>query len=82
MNWVPPRRLPSPRLETIEFQVIGERRDDPGHLLLMCRDGHWYDYDLASGEIVTIEPTDSWAVDVIDNAAVVARATSIARIAS
>ena len=56
------------QLEASEFQVIGELRGDPGHLLLMCGDGHWYDYDLAHGEIARIAPSDSWAVDVIDNA--------------
>ena len=55
-------------LEASDFQVIGELRGDPGHLLLMCGDGHWYDYDLTSGEIARIAPSDSWAVDVIDNA--------------
>ena len=58
--------------EASEFQVIGELRGDPGHLLLMCGDGHWYDYDLARGEIARIAPSDSWAVDVIDNTATVA----------
>ena len=58
-------------LQATEFQVIGELRGDPGHLLLMCGDGHWYDYDLAHGEIARIAPSDSWAVDVLDNTATV-----------
>lgn len=65
------RRRGSPRSEpeqdAIEFQVIGELKGDPGHLLLMCRDGHWYDYDMVHGMIAPIAPDDSWAVDVIDN---------------
>ncbi len=49
-----------------EFQVVGELKDDPGHLLLMCASGRWYSYDIAGDEIEPVEPTDSWAVDVID----------------
>lgn len=51
-----------------EFQVIGELKDDPGHLLLMCGSGRWYAYDIAGNDIVPVEPTDSWAVDVRDTA--------------
>ena len=66
------RRRGNPRhdaqLDAIEFQVIGERKGDPGHLLLMCRDGQWYDYDLVHEVIAPIAPDDSWAVDVLDHA--------------
>ena len=32
----------------IEFRVIGELRQDPGHLLLLDADGQCYDYDVAA----------------------------------
>ena len=49
--------------DTVEFQVIGELRDDPHHLLLLGSDGHYYGYDIISGEINELQPDDSWAVD-------------------
>ena len=52
--------------DNIDFQVIGELRSDPGHLLLMGDDGHWYGYDIALGEFTRIEPSDAWAVDITD----------------
>ncbi len=64
------RRETQPPVDVCEFQVIGERKDDPGHLLLMGRDGRWYDYDVALETIAPAEPGDSWTVDVIENAAV------------
>ena len=69
------------QLEASEFQVIGELRGDPGHLLLMCGDGYWYDYDLARGEIERIAPSDSWAVDVTETTATMA-ALDVPRLAS
>lgn len=48
----------------IDFQVIGELRDNPRHLLMHGDDGRYYDYDLESGEIHAIEPDESWAVDI------------------
>jgi hypothetical protein len=56
-------RVTDETLETIEFRVIGERRDDPGHLLLIGPAGEWYDYALEDGTITRIDPTDAWAVD-------------------
>lgn len=50
----------------IEFRVIGELRQDPGHLLLLDADGQCYDYDVAASEILPVEPDSSWAVDVIE----------------
>lgn len=50
----------------IEFHVIGELRDDPGHLLLLDGDGQCYDYDIALDEVVPIEPDVRWKVDVIE----------------
>lgn len=50
--------------QMIDFQVIGELRDDPRHLLMHGDDGRYYDYDLESGEIHPIEPDESWAVDM------------------
>lgn len=58
-----------PLADAIDFQVIGERKDDPGHLLLMGDDGQWYDFDIAQGEIALIDPDDSWAMDVVDKVA-------------
>jgi hypothetical protein len=59
-----------PLVDAVDFQVIGERKDDPGHLLLMGDDGQWYDYDVAHGEIALIDcPNDAWAMDVTDKVA-------------
>jgi hypothetical protein len=55
--------------DTVEFQVIGELRDDPHHLLLLGSDGHSYGYAIISGEIRELEPDDSWAVDVVGHVA-------------
>jgi hypothetical protein len=55
--------------DNIDFQVIGELKADPGHLLLMGDDGQWYDYEIASGEVTRIEPSDAWTVDVTDKVA-------------
>lgn len=55
--------------DNVDFQVIGELKADPGHLLLMGDDGQWYDYDIASGEFTRIEPSDVWAVDITDRVA-------------
>lgn len=55
--------------ENIDFQVIGQLKSDPGHLLLMGDDGCWYDYDISAGSITPIDVTDSWAVDVSDQVA-------------
>lgn len=55
-----------PHLDNIDFQVIGELRDNPQHLLLQGGDGLFYGYDIASGEILALEPDDSWTVDLID----------------
>ncbi len=52
--------------DNIDFQVIGELKADPGHLLLMGDDGQWYDYEIASGEFTRIEPSDAWAVDLAE----------------
>ena len=58
--------MPYPVDETIDFQVIGERKDDPGHLLMLGDDGHWYDYDIALGSIVLVDPSELWAVDIAE----------------
>ncbi len=46
-----------------EFQVIGERRGDEEHLLLLGADGQHYDYHLRLGHVAPVEPDDSWEVD-------------------
>lgn len=58
----------------IEFHVIGELRDDPGHLLVIDGDGQCYDFDIALDEIVPIEIDGSWAVDVVEAPIVVIEA--------
>ena len=58
-----------PNPDNIDFQVIGQLKRDPGHLLLMGDDGCWYDYDISVGSITHIDITDSWAVDVSDRVA-------------
>lgn len=54
--------------EVCHFQVIGELRDNPHHLMLLGDDGQCYAYDITSGEIMPMEPDDSWAVDFADHA--------------
>ena len=56
-------------IDSVDFQVIGELKDDPNHLLLLGDDRHWYDFDIASGSITPIEPSDAWAVDLTDRVA-------------
>jgi hypothetical protein len=51
-------------IDVCAYQVIGELKENPHHLLMMGDDGHCYAYDLVSGEILPLEPDDSWAVDV------------------
>jgi hypothetical protein len=48
----------------VHFQVIGELRDNPRHLLMHGDDGRYYGYDLESGEIHPIEPDERWAIDL------------------
>ncbi len=60
------RKAPHTLDDLCEFRVVGERRDDPGHLLLLGCDGLWYDYDISSNEIRQVELSDSWAVDVVE----------------
>ena len=55
------------RDDPCEFRVVGERRDDPGHLLVLGCDGRWYDYDITGSRVTPIELTDSWAVDVTES---------------
>ena len=58
----------------IEFHVIGELRDDPGHLLVIDGDGQCYDFDIALDEILPIEIDGSWSVDVVEAPIVVIEA--------
>lgn len=59
---------------TIEFRVIGERREDPGHLLLVDDEGRPYDYDLVLDEIVPIELDSTWNIDFPERKALVIEA--------
>jgi hypothetical protein len=51
-------------LDVCDFRVIGELTENPHHLLLVGDDGQYYAYDLVSGEILPLQPDDSWSVDV------------------
>lgn len=46
-----------------EYNVIGERKDDDQHLLVVGDDGRYYDYSLAGETMEPVEPDDSWQVD-------------------
>lgn len=52
-------------MTNVEFEVIGELKDDPGHFLLLDDDGQCYDYDLVMNLITPVEVDTSWMVDVI-----------------
>lgn len=56
-------------IDVCDFQVIGELRDNPHHLLLLGNDGQCYAYDIVTGEIDPLDPDESWAVDVRENLA-------------
>ncbi len=45
------------------FAVVGERRDDPTHLLVLGEDGSYYDYALATGHAALTDPDESWTAD-------------------
>ena len=62
-------------IDAISFQVIGELKGDPGHLLLIGDDGGWYDYDIVQVTIEPIEPGDSWAVDIAGHSGIPFRDT-------
>ena len=49
--------------EVVVFKVVGERRGDPGHLLLESPDGRRYDYDIARGTVTPVEPCEAWSLD-------------------
>ena len=50
--------------DTIDFQVIGELRNNPNHLLLLGDDGRCYCFDVRLDRIAPLDPDDDWAVDV------------------
>lgn len=51
--------------DTIAFRVIGERRDNPTHLLVVDDDGQRFDYDLIAEEIHPAADDGDWAIDVV-----------------
>ncbi len=51
-------------IDMIAFRVIGERRNDPAHLLVVDDDGQCYDYDILHEDITPTELDGAWAVDV------------------
>ncbi|CAN5656560.1 hypothetical protein BH23CHL3_BH23CHL3_06100 [soil metagenome] len=59
---------------SIEFLVIGELKNDPGHFLLRGDDGQCYAYDVARDVIVPIEVDGSWVIDVIRDESVLIKA--------
>lgn len=61
---------------TIEFLVIGELKNDPGHFLLRGDDGQCYAYDVAMDVIVPIEVDGSWVVDGITDEPVLIEANT------
>ncbi len=50
--------------DVVVFKVIGERADDPRHLLLASSDGVWYDYDIDRGTVAPVNQADSWNIDL------------------
>jgi len=50
-------------VEVCDFQVIGERGDDPQQLLLVGNDGRCYTYSLATGAVSVLDPDESWSID-------------------
>jgi hypothetical protein len=55
--------------DTIDFEVIGELRDNPHHLLLLGDDGQCYCFDITLDRITPLDPDDSWSVDIGDASA-------------
>ena len=45
------------------FAVIGERRDDPGQLLLLGANGQHDAYRLVDGRTTPVAPDATWALD-------------------
>jgi hypothetical protein len=64
---LPPRRgalrFEGDPLMTNVFAVVGERCDDPNHLLVLGEDGSYYDYALSTGHAAPTEPDESWTAD-------------------
>jgi hypothetical protein len=55
--------IPWDTLMTNSFIVIGERRDDPDHLLVLGDDGAFYDYVVETGQALPVEPDATWLTD-------------------
>ena len=62
MHFTPPPLQPS---LPIELAVVGERTNDPEHLLLIGADGAYYDYAVPSGDTRPIEPDEQWTVESV-----------------
>ncbi len=45
------------------FAVVGERFDDPNHLLVLGEDGSYYDYTVTTGHAAPTEPDETWTAD-------------------
>ena len=50
-------------IQPAEFFVVGERRDDPMHLLLRDPDGTFYSCPLPDGDPIPVEPDDAWRLE-------------------
>jgi len=46
-----------------EFFVVGERCDDPMHLLLRDPDGNFYGCLLPDGDPIPVEPDEAWRLE-------------------
>lgn len=52
-------------IDSIAFRVIGERTNNPAHLLVVDDERQCYDYDLIAEEIVPIEVDGAWSLDLV-----------------
>ena len=56
---------PQPWATPNVLAAVGERRDDPDHLLLLGDDGRYYDLHLTDGATIPLppDPGDEWLLD-------------------
>lgn len=54
-----------PADSSFEYEVVGEHRIDPLHLLTVDRDGRLFDLNLKTGGVSPTELTDQWRVDTV-----------------
>ncbi len=68
-------------IDSIAFRVIGERTNNPAHLLVVDDEGQCYDYDLIAEEIIPIEVDGAWSLDIVEESNLIIEAP-IQRLAS